>query len=503
MKRVVLVALLFLLTLSTFTYAVDKKYIPNNVDSVVSLNAELLSQKAEIDLQQILNQLFMQKYADNFLEYRDDPFVAEVMTNKLNEYIDFSKPAKVVSFNGYQQMSVILDVKNITELDRVMIKIASQEDKLVAFSENAEYRYIMLDEYNLISWNDEVFTVTLKLKGSYWYDEELNKEDITSIANYIFVNNTPLEDEKFLSLENETNDSYAWVNLSILADENASFSKFLLGRSYDSIPKESYKDSIITTKINFTNGEAEMIFDSYAPNYPYDITLLKKQLVDNIYGFVNGENNYGFLSLSLNTKELATHMKNVFSNMRGFSLAEDFKTLEKYGVDVYKFIEIFGGDIFFSVWDNGEGDENMPALLFSASIADVDMAKIILKALSDSINNDIYIVDGYVCYIKDSILYASDSEDVINSIINGEAPATKLDENKLNLAKNNTMSIYLEFSPNLSLYGVGDEYTEAFESMYFTSNILEANHTQMILKVTTRDKERNSLAVMKSFFGLE
>ena len=76
------------------------------------------------------------------------------------------------------------------------------------------------------------------------------------------VNNTPLEDEKFLSLENETNDSYAWVNLSILADENASFSKFLLGRSYDSIPKESYKDSIITTKINFTNGEAEMIFDS-------------------------------------------------------------------------------------------------------------------------------------------------------------------------------------------------------------------------------------------------
>ena len=66
MKRVVLVALLFLLTLSTFTYAVDKKYIPNNVDSVVSLNAELLSQKAEIDLQQILNQLFMQKYADNF-----------------------------------------------------------------------------------------------------------------------------------------------------------------------------------------------------------------------------------------------------------------------------------------------------------------------------------------------------------------------------------------------------------------------------------------------------
>ena len=198
MKRVVLAALFLLMIFSTFIYAVDKKYIPNNADSVFSLNADMLAQQSEINLQELLNQGFLQKYADRYLEYRDDEFVAEAMTNRLNDYIDFSKTARVVFFNGYQQMSIMLDVKDITELDKLMIKMSSQEDKLVSVADNAAYRYLALDEYNLISWNKEIFTINLKLKDNYWYNEELNKDDITNIANYIFINNTPLDNETFL-----------------------------------------------------------------------------------------------------------------------------------------------------------------------------------------------------------------------------------------------------------------------------------------------------------------
>lgn len=504
MKRVVLIVLSFLLTLSTFSYAVDKKYIPNNADSVFSVTAGVLAEKAEVDLQQILNQCFMQQYADKYLEYRDDDFVAEVMTNRLNDYIDFSKPSKVVFLNGYQQVTILFDVKDITELDKLMIKMSSQEDKLVSIAENAAYRYLALDEYNLISWNKEVFAVTLKLKGSYWYNEELNKDDITNTANYIFVNNTPLQDEKFLALDNETNDFYVWANLTILSDENSDFTKFLFGRSYEGIPKESYKDAVITAKVNFTNGAAEAIVDSYTPNYPYDTSLLKKQLADNIYTFVNGENNYGFLSLAFNSKELATHLRNIIGEMPDLPISEDLKALEKYGIDVYKLLELFGGDVFVSVWDNPEGEaDEAQAVLVSASLTDADTAKIILKALSDENSNDIYTVEGYLCYIKDSILYISNAKNVIDSVINGEIPAVKLDENKLNLAKNNTVSLYFEFNSNLSLYGIGDEYAEAFESIYFTSNIMENSHNQMILKINTRDKEKNSVSVIKSFLGLD
>ncbi len=504
MNRVVLIGLLFLFTLSSLIYAVDKKYIPNNVDSVFSFNAGTLAQKGEIDLQNILNKFFMQEYADRYLEYRDDAFVAEVMTNKLNDYIDFSNTSRVIFFNGYQQVSVLLDVKNITELDKLMIKMASQEDKLISVAENAAYRYLALDEYNLISWNQEVFAVTIKLKDNYWYNEELNKEDIANIVNYVFVNNTPLEDEKFLALENETNDSYIWANLNTLADDNSDFAKFLFGRSYDGVSKESYKDAVITSKINFNNGDAQVIVDSYAPNYPYDTSLLKKELADNIYSFVNGENNYGFLSLAFNSQELSKHIKNIIGDIKNLPLAEELKTLEKNGIDAYKLIELLGGDIFVSVWDRPEDnvDESV-AVFISASITDADTVKVILEAFAEDSANDIYTISGYSCYIKDSILYISDNSNVIDSIVNGEAPGTQLSADKIELAKNNTIALYLELNPNLSLYGIGDEYTETFESVYITSNELESNHTQILLKVNIRDKERNSLSIIKSFFGLE
>lgn len=503
MNRLVFLTLSFLLILSTFIYAVDKKYIPNNADSVFSVNAGSLAEKGEINLQEVLNMFFMQKYADKYLEYRDDEFVAEVMTNRLNDYIDFSKTSRVVFFNGYQQMSLIFDVKDITELDKLMIKMASQEDKLVSVAENAAYRYLHLDEYNLISWNKEIFTITLKLNGNYWYNEELNKDDITNIANYVFINNTPLENEKFLALENETNDSYVWANLSVLSDENSDFAKFLFGRSYDGIPKDSYKDAIVTAKINFNNGDAQVVVDSYTPNYPYDSSLLKKELADNIYSFVNGENNYGFFSLAFNSKELSNHLRNIMGDLKNFPLKEELETLEKNGIDAYKLIELLGGDVFVSVWDdpNSEVDEST-AVLISASITDTETLKVILEAFAEDSADDVYTIGGYSCYIKDSILYISDNSNAIDSIINGEKPQTALSADKIEIAKNNTMALYLEMNPNLALYGIGDEYTETFESVYLTSNLLEGNHTQILLKVNMRNKEKNSLSIIKSFFGL-
>ena len=113
MKRVVLAALFLLMIFSTFIYAVDKKYIPNNVDSVFSINAGTMAEKGEINLQDIFNRFFMQQYADRYLEYRDDDFVAEVMTNKLNDYIDFSKTSRIVFFNGYQKLMIKWQVRKI------------------------------------------------------------------------------------------------------------------------------------------------------------------------------------------------------------------------------------------------------------------------------------------------------------------------------------------------------------------------------------------------------
>ncbi|WP_295158544.1 DUF4836 domain-containing protein [uncultured Brachyspira sp.] len=503
MNKVALIALSFLLILNSFIYAVDRKYIPENADSVFSFNAFTLAQKGEIDLQKILNDFFMQKYADRYLEYRDDEFVAEVMTNKLNDYIDFSNTSRIIFINGYQQMSLIFDVKDIAKLDKLMIKMASQEDKLVSVADNASYRYLALDEYNLISWNEEIFSIILKLKDNYWYNEELNKDDITNTANSIFINDTPLKDEKFLALENETNDSYVWVNLSLLSDDNSDFGKFLFGRSYEGISKESYKDAVITAKINFDNGYAQAVVDSYAPNYPYDSLLLKKELADNIYSFADGKNNYGFFSLAFNSKELSKHIKSIIGDIRNLHFSEELKSLEENGIDAYKFIELFKGDIFVSFFNNYEDNtDEYDSVLIAASITDADTVKIILETFAEDSSDDIYTIGGSLVFIKDSILYISDNPDIIDNIVNGKMPETLLSAEKLELAKNNTMALYLEFNSNTSLLGILDEYTDALESAYLTYNILEDNHTQIIFRVNTKDKEKNSLYIIKSLLGL-
>ncbi|WP_157150423.1 DUF4836 domain-containing protein [Brachyspira sp. SAP_772] len=500
MKNIISIVVLMITLFSTSVIqAVETKYIPSTSQAVFSIKLNELSSKAEISLQKTLNKLFMQKFADNFTAYRDDEYVVEAMTNKLEQILDFSKPSKIVSFNSYQEVAVMIDVLDATELNRIMIKIASQEDKLISFSENYTYRYFYLDDTTLISWNDEVFTVEMKLDDVYWYNEELNKENnIINIANLIFDTTSPLTNEKFIELENQTNDFYAWVDLSLLSDETDEFTKFLFGRSYEGISKESYKDAILTTKVNFNVGNADIVIDTYSPNYPYDSSLLKKELADNIYTFVNGENNYGFLSLAFNSTELSKHLKTMFGEQ--FPFTEDFAQLEEYGVDVYKLVELLGGDIFISAWDTGNENED-PDLLISASITDENTIKILLDALADDVNNDIYTLAGNTCYVKDSILYISSNPTVIEKIVNNEIPNVKLSENQINLAKNNTLVFYLELNSNLDLYGIGDEYTENFESVYFTSNILEANHSQFVIRINTRDKEKNALSVIKYFVG--
>lgn len=488
-NKIILTAILFMTIFTVSAYSVERKYIPNTVDAIFSFNLESLSKKADSDLQQIFNSAFMQRLADSFLESRDDEKVAEIMTNRLAQLFDFSKDSKMIFLNDYGQLTVIIDILNIEELDKLMIKIASQEDKLISFSETVNYRYLRLDENTLISWNNEVFAVSLR--GLFFEDND----NIIYSAENIFKGNE-LENEYFISLENETNDFYAWVDLSFLSEEDSSLYKLLLELSGD-IPnnvKDIYKDGVLTGKINFNDGEADMVFDTHLPNNDYDISSLKKVLSENIFNFVNGQNNYGFLSFSFDSSALAKIMENIdFGSIFNYEISSQ---LEKLGVDSSAFFELLGGDIFASAWDT---PEETTAVLFSISLKNEAEYKVknILEALAEEKEDDIYIIEGDYYYIKDSILYIVNEETVINSIVKGEIPSSKLDEDKLKLAKENMFSFYFEFDANLGLLFGFDAY-EDFKSVYLTSNILDNNHTQTVIKWEIKDKTKNFLTVIKS-----
>lgn len=487
-NKIILTAILFITIFTVSAYSVERKYIPNTAEAIFSFNLESLSKKADSDLQQIFNSAFMQRLADSFLESRDDEKVAEIMTNRLAQLFDFSKDSKIIFLNDYGQLAVIIDILNIEELDKLMIKIASQEDKLISFSETVNYRYLRLDENTLISWNNEVFTVSLR--GLFFEDND----NIIYSAENIFKGNE-LENEYFISLENETNDFYAWVDLSFLSEEDSSLYKLLLELSGD-IPnnvKDIYKDGVLTGKINFNDGEADMVFDTHLPNNDYDISSLKKVLSENIFNFVNGQNNYGFLSFSFDSLALAKIMENIdFGSIFNYEISSQ---LEKLGVNSSTFFELLGGDIFASAWDT---PEETTAVLFSISLKDEAKVKNILEALAEEREDDIYIIEGDYYYIKDSILYIVNEETVINSIVKGEIPSSKLDEDKLKLAKENMFSFYFEFDiANLGLL-FGLDALEDFKSIYLTSNILDNNHTQTVIKWEIKDKTKNFLTVIKS-----
>lgn len=477
-NKIVLTAILFITVLSISAYAVDKKYIPNTANAAISFSLDNLSKKAEGDLQQIFNSLFMQKFADNYLGYRDDEAVAEIMTNKLAQLFDFSKASKIIFLNDYKQSSIIIDILNIAELDKLMIKMASQEDKLISFSENEKYRYLSLDENILMSWNNEVFVLSLR---GLIFEDDLN---IKTSADIIF-NSDSLENEYFISLENDTNDFYAWADLSILSDSESSLFE-LFGNMQEDI-KDIYKGGILTAKINFNDGIADMIFDTYLQNNDYDILSAKKELpekelLENLYKFVNGDKNYGFLSFRFNSS--STLVKSFISSFVNNEISSPSQLFE-----------FCDGDIFVSAWDT---EEENTAILFSMSITDEEKVKNALKTFSSEQEGEIYNIYGDYYYINNSILYMVTEESVINSIAKGETPNSTLDEDKLKLANDNMLSLYFNFNTDLGLLFDLEKYIGEFDSLSLTSNILDNNHTQTIVKVDAKDKIKNILIIIKT-----
>ena len=187
----------------------------------------------------------------------------------------------------------------------------------------------------------------------------------------------------------------------------------------------------------------------------------------------------------------------MFENINYISLIFDEEKAAKLerelGLDASKLFELLGGDIFVSGW---EIENDKTALLFSISITDEETGKKVLNALSDNKEGDIYIKDGDYYYIKDSILYMVNEKSIIDSIVRGETPNTKLDENKLKLARENMFSIYLELAPFIDAFIEGEN--EGFESLYIISNILDNNHSQTIVRLDANDKTKNILTIIKS-----
>ncbi len=493
MKKSILLFLISIFTIYNSLFSYENKYIPSNVNTVTSLNLSTLSDKADINLQETLNNLFFNNYADSYLEYRNDPDVVTAMTERFEELFDTTKDAKIITYNNYNIFSIILNIKNSLEMNKILIKIATQEDKLISVSKDLKYIYIMLDEKTLLAWNDEVFTVSVS------YDSSNN---ILFASDSIFSKDNRLEDNNFIDLLSSNNDAYNWVDLSAFST-NSYFRDILASDEFYPynqlfVDKEAIYDGIVTAKYNFTNGNANIKLDFYNTNF--NLMSIKKELSNKVYEYVNGQNNYGFLSFSFNIDELTKELKSKLGEEDNSlnDLLTEFPELKDIGIkNIYSFLELLDGDIFFSVWDIGE--DNDPAMFISASVRNANTINMILSVFSEyTIDDDIYLVGGNYLYIKDSILYIVSYENIAREIKEGKLPENKLDANTLNNTKDNLFSFYMDLNPLLSLYGY-DEYTEVFKDLGIYAKIIDSNHTQINIDINTRNKEENALKIIKLF----
>ena len=96
MKKSILLFLISIFTIYNSLFSYENKYIPSNVNTVTSLNLSTLSDKADINLQETLNNLFFNNYADSYLEYRNDPDVVTAMTERFEELFDTTKDAPTI-----------------------------------------------------------------------------------------------------------------------------------------------------------------------------------------------------------------------------------------------------------------------------------------------------------------------------------------------------------------------------------------------------------------------
>lgn len=497
-----LVMLMFII-LASYLYSVDIKYIPDNSKIVLSLSLDNISKKANFNTQELLNNIVLGKIASNFAEYRDDNRVIETMTNGVLSLLNFSNTSRIAIFTDYSSFAMMFDVLSLSNVDMTMIRIANQENRQISVSEYGYYRYLSLDENTLLAWNDEIFTVILKNNNYYTdgYEEDYSKESsITTIADSIFKKDMPLTNSTFVNLEKDKSDISAWVDMSYL---NERLSSLILGLGYNNdsgLLSGLYSNSSMTAKLNFYNGEVDLVLDTYTPN-SYDQMSLKKELDKKIYRFVPSENNLGFLSLAFRSDALVNVLKGFIGESDIENNLNEELSSQNIGINnIYDLLSLLGGDIFASVWSKGEYDSSY---LISFTVSDKDKVKEILTnfmandyELSEKNGGMLYSIGYDSLYMKDNIIYIGDANSIDNVV--NEKPVKGLENTKIDLALKNMFVLYIDFDI-ISKYDQTIKVND-FKSLYVTSNPVDKTHSEVRFKLELKNKNKNSLEVLYSLF---
>lgn len=519
MKKVL--NIIIFIFISSLVYAVDLSYIPANSTLVASAKIDTLSEKIGVNTQTLLNDLFLKDLSEKYLALRKNKRVSDAMEN-VSTILDFSKTARFTSaFNVFY--SVMLDIKDIKQLDKIMLLMARGEDTVIQVIEEEFFRYLELDENFAIAWNEDVFVLISKSRyiDFDYLDAEEARTELEKIgfiksnleyAKKIFGKKDTLKSDTLLSLEKENNDINFWINSSLTMQAMAGLYSFMFKYTgYDEIMQKVYKeyeDSSYTIAINFEKGLASAVINSYTPKFSFDSTKIKKTIDKKVYQFAPNDG-FGFLSIGVNTDIIMMAVNYLIKDTELETYINETLASEGLGDigGIEGLISLFGGDIFLSVWydEDSTYTENIATIL-SISFKNQDAVKKITKYLFPNLEVDeknenlYYDTDSNIAiFLKDNILYAGTKKAILTV---SENSITVVDKQKETLIQDNMFTIYVDanyftkvLTENNYLASDEAEILKNFNSLEITSNPVSKTQQKTYIKLNLNNTDYNSIKV--------
>lgn len=476
------------------------KYIPKEAVFVGSIDGKNIAMKT-IDFKKLLSFDFTKNK-----EVKNDSLV-DLFKNSgidlLGKAYFFASPSKEDKFSF--KIAAVVALDDAEDFAAMMAKEAKKHN--YKFTDKGNIHYFDHESGISMAWNSEVLIAAVLVNKS----GALSGKPVVQNLMALKEENSIVNNEKFLELQKKEADLTLWVNYECMDNYKELFTAYssILGKDF------SFKDTYVTSIVNFNNGNITAESESYvnkATQAKFG-ALMNQNINENFINQIPSKNLNGYFAFSLNLKQVSKLLKDM--NL----LSELDNALAKQGFTSSEVFDAFSGDILLSMngtskqeqerynWETGTIEMKqvtMPNIAFSLGIGKKgNFDKIIAffeksLMLQKTAENQYTAMGKAFFTLKNNVFIAVSSQDMVKEISDPKSQTID-DENKKTLTSNAFVMDFNFTKIDTNLVGqfgkiASKSFTEQpIESFKITSTGIKDGYSKSQLVVNLKDKEKNSL----------
>ncbi|OJJ14487.1 hypothetical protein BKI52_42665 [marine bacterium AO1-C] len=318
LRWVAIFGLLAMFTKCTQPQDNHAKYIPKEALAVFSIDLKQLYQKG--NFKSLKNSVGFKKWKGNLMEENNkmNDLILENLNDPTVSGLDLRKKVFVYTYSGGGVFSsntgVVAAVQNAGNLEK-MLKLSDKDIEIK--KEEKGYKYVELDKYEAIGWNDQVMMYIKSESG-----DGLGERKGLSARSYLYSffnlapDNSLITNKNFSKFVAKNNDLSVWYSLQAAKkDMTAALNMYRYSNRDQQVLDEilNFQNSYIQYNLNFEKGK--VLF-----NTQYDLNKNLKKFYKETYGQnlskellsrIPYKQLLGFMGFSWNFKGLFNWLKRV------------------------------------------------------------------------------------------------------------------------------------------------------------------------------------------------